>query len=136
LKYQVNGSGYQLTPEPEGEDPNYVEHRISWQNTSACVANTACEGRVVFYDLKTIDVNELFKPEKEAFYFPKQATVLRRKYSVSPAYRNFLRSMLSETQWRGGVFDIQHANVATNLSKGAIGFFAVCSVVSDSTVVQ
>lgn len=136
LKYRENESGYQLTPEPEGEDPNYVEHLISWENTPSCDGEASCSARVIFYDLKTIDVNELFKPEKGAFYFPEQSLVVRRKYSTSDQYRAFLRSMLSETEWRGGVFDIQRDNVPTNLSEGAIGFFAVCSVVSDSTIVQ
>jgi hypothetical protein len=136
LKYIESSEGYRLTPEPEGQDPNYVEHIFSWKNTSSCIAGSSCEGRIIFYDLKTIDVNEIYKPDKELFYFPKQTSVVRRKYSVSDAYRTFLRSMLSETEWRGGVFDVQRSDVPTNLSEGAIGFFAVCSVVSDSTVVQ
>lgn len=136
LKYSDTNEGYKLTLDPEGDDANYIEHTFSWENTPACVAGTSCAGKIIYYDLKTIDVNELYKPEKEPFYFPKQTTVVRRKYSVSPAYRAFLRSVLSETEWRGGVFDVQQSNALTNLSEGAIGFFAVCSVVSDSTVVQ
>ncbi|MBE9509733.1 MAG: hypothetical protein IMY71_02550, partial [Bacteroidetes bacterium] len=44
-------------------------------------------------------------------------------------------TMLSETEWKGGVFDVLPGNVYTNLSEGAVGFFAVSTVVSDSTVV-
>jgi hypothetical protein len=43
--------------------------------------------------------------------------------------------MLSETEWRGGVFDVQRDNVSTNLSEGAVGFFAVATVVADTTVI-
>ena len=136
LRYRESGEGYTLTFDPGGRDANYVEHVINWVNTDACSTSDSCEGRVVFYDLNTIDVNEMYKPEKEIFQFPKGTTVIRRKYSVSPAYRAFLRSMLSETEWRGGVFDIQRSNVTTNLSEGAVGFFAVCSVVADTTVVE
>jgi hypothetical protein len=134
VSYQQEGTGYSLNLAPSGLDPNYIEHVVTWKNTSAC--STDCEGKVMFYDLKTVDANELFKPSKEAFHFPKQSVIVRRKYSVSSDYREFLRSMLSETQWRGGVFDVQRADVPTNLSQGAIGFFAVCSVVSDTTIVQ
>jgi hypothetical protein len=95
-----------------------------------------CDSRVVFYDLKTVDVHEAFKPDQEVVYFPRNSIVIRRKYSVSPRYKGFLRSMLSETRWRGGAFDVQRENVSTNLSAGAVGFFAVCSVVADTTVVQ
>jgi hypothetical protein len=61
--------------------------------------------------------------------------IIRTKYAVSPAYREFLRSMLSETEWHGGIFDVQPAPVGTNLSDGAIGFFAVTTIVSDTIVI-
>ena len=61
--------------------------------------------------------------------------ISRKKFSASPAYKAFLRGVLSETEWRGGVFDVERANAPTNLSEGAIGFFAVSTVVSDTTVV-
>ncbi|MEX2235497.1 MAG: DUF4249 family protein [Cyclobacteriaceae bacterium] len=134
LKYWETPEGYTLILDPSGEDPSYIEHIISWDNTAACTG--FCEAKVVFYDLKTIDVNEIHKPERAPFHFPGQSLVVRKKYSVSPAYKTFLRSMLSETDWRGGVFDVQRSDVSTNLSTGAVGFFAVCSVVSDSTVVE
>lgn len=126
---------FELILNETGSDPYYVDHQISWQNTSAC--NTAsCAGRVVFYDLKSIDVNEIYKPDKKQFLFPGGSTVARKKYSVSHAYRTYLRSMLSETEWRGSVFDVDRANTATNLSSGATGFFAVTTVVTDTTLVQ
>jgi hypothetical protein len=136
LRYKETADGYSLTLDPTGQDPYYIEHTITWENTSACVPGLSCDGKIVFYDLKTIDVNEIFKPDKEPFYFPPQSLVIRKKYSVSARYRTFLRSMLSETEWRGGVFDVQRSDVTTNLSEGAVGFFAVCSVVSDTTVVE
>ncbi|HET9486424.1 MAG TPA: DUF4249 family protein [Chryseosolibacter sp.] len=136
LKYRENAEGYSLILNPDGADPNYIQHFITWRHTSACSASGACEGGIVYYDLKTIDVNEIYKPEKAPFHFPRQSIVIRKKYSVSPAYRSFLRSMLSETEWRGGVFDVQRSNVTTNLTDGAVGFFAVCSVVSDTTIVN
>ncbi|MEQ8425482.1 MAG: hypothetical protein RIA63_12280, partial [Cyclobacteriaceae bacterium] len=67
--------------------------------------------------------------------FPENAVVIRKKFSVSPGYQSFLRSILSETEWRGGVFDVQRANAATNLTEGAIGYFAVSTVVTDTTIV-
>jgi hypothetical protein len=134
IEYRKVNSQYQLVLNTTGSSANYVDHSIDWKNTAACTSNT-CEGRIVFYDLKTIDVNEIYKPAKEDFLFPVNATIIRRKYSASPAYRAFLRSVLSETEWRGGIFDVERANTATNLSAGAIGFFAVTTVVSDTTVV-
>lgn len=136
LDYFETPQGNVLNLNPVGDDANYVEHFVTWKHTNNCVEQNSCTGRIIYYDLKTIDVNEMFKPNKEQFYFPDQSVIVRRKYSVSPAYKAFLRSMLSETEWRGGVFDVQRSNVQTNLSDGATGFFAVCSVLSDTTVVQ
>ena len=135
LDYKRVNDLYTLNLYETGQDANFIDHQISWVKTSFCTTGTTCEGRIVFYDLKTIDVNEIFKPDKAEFNFPVNAVVIRKKYSISPAYKAFLRSMLSETEWRGGVFDVQRADANTNLSEGAIGFFAVSTVVSDTTVV-
>lgn len=132
--YKVNDQ-YSLVLNESGENASYIDHRVDWKTTPACLPDNACEGRIVFYDLKTIDVNEIYKPGKTEFLFPVNSTIIRKKYSVSSAYRTFLRSMLSETEWRGGLFDVERANATTNLSAGAIGFFAVTSVVSDTTLV-
>ncbi len=126
---------YSLTLNNSGSGANYIGHDITWKGTGFCNSSAACEGKIVFYDLKTIDVNEIYKPDKEEFVFPLNSIIVRKKYSISDAYKAFLRSVLSETEWRGGVFDVQRENAPTNLSKGAIGFFAVSTVVSDTTVI-
>ena len=61
--------------------------------------------------------------------------MLRRKYSMSQDMQEFYRTFLAETQWRGSPFDVQKGNVATNLSEGAIGYFAVSTVVIDTTFI-
>jgi hypothetical protein len=42
---------------------------------------------------------------------------------------------MAETEWRGGLFDVQPGNVRTNLSEGAVGYFAVSQVAADSTII-
>lgn len=135
LEYSNVEGLYTLNFNETGQNPYFIDHTITWKNTVSCTTGSTCEGRIVFYDLKTIDVNESFKPEKARFNFPVNSIVVRKKYSVSAAYQTFLRSVLSETEWRGGVFDVQRANTTTNLSNGAIGFFAISTVVSDTTIV-
>ena len=89
-----------------------------------------------YYTLDVIDVNQIFAPDKEEIIFPKGAKFFRRKYSLSEKHQEFLRSLLSETDWRGGFFDVAQGNVKTNLSSGAVGFFAVSMVQTDITVVD
>lgn len=134
LSYTNSTGGYRLNFFETGSQPHYIEYLIDWTGTPSCVSS--CKAKIVYYDLKTVDANELFKPEKTDFIFPPQSTIIRRKFSVSDQYRSFLRSMLSETQWRGNVFDVQRDNTPTNLSQGAIGFFAVSTVVADTVKVQ
>jgi len=87
-----------------------------------------------YYTLKSVDVNELFKPDRERIVFPAGTIIYRRKLSLSAGYQSFLRSLMMETEWKGGVFDVMPANVRTNMQGGALGFFAACSVVSDTVV--
>lgn len=140
LRYQkasTTESLYRLLQEDTGNGPNYITHAISWKQTAYCEVGQECEGLLVHYNLKNIDVNSvLFKPEKTDFVFPVNSIVIRRKFAVSDRYQAFLRSMLSETEWRGSVFDVERGNATTNLSSGAVGFFAVTTVVSDTTVIN
>lgn len=89
-----------------------------------------------FYTLDVVDITKTFAPEKEPFTFPKGSTLHRKKYSLTLDHQNFLRSLLAEIDWRGGGFDAAPGNVLTNLSEGAVGYFYVSMVDSDSTIVD
>ncbi|HEY0653145.1 MAG TPA: DUF4249 family protein [Chryseosolibacter sp.] len=134
LSYTPVEGGYRINFFETGSQPNYINYDIIWAGTASCAG--ACKAKVVYYDLKSVDANALFKPEKTDFIFPSRSTVIRRKFSVSDRYRAYLRSMLSETEWRGSVFDVQRDNAPTNFTPGAIGFFAVSTVVSDTLKIQ
>ena len=91
---------------------------------------------MINYDIKNIDVQEIYAPEKEVFTFPAGSQIVRKRHSLSEQHVAYLRSLLSETEWRGGLFDIDRSNIPTNLSEGAIGFFGVSTVVSDTIIVN
>jgi hypothetical protein len=121
----------------EEEDPAMVEVHYDWSGMpSYCEKYGNCMAMETFYTIKTIDVNKSFAPDKEIIWFPSGTVISRKKYSLSPEHQDFLRSLLMETQWSGGLFDVQHGNVNTNLTNGALGFFGVCMVVADTTVFQ
>jgi hypothetical protein len=90
----------------------------------------------VFYSLKDIDAGKIFAPEKQVILFPHKTVVIRTKYSLNEQHQQFVRSLLLETEWRGGVFDAEQGNVPTNFRNGIRGWFAVCAVVSDTTVFE
>lgn len=132
-----NQKRYSLAFEKSGTTPNYITYDINWESTTYCDANSNdCYGKLIYYDLKNIDIQEIYAPTKEVFLFPAGSRIVRKKYSVSNNYKEFLRSLLSETEWRGGLFDVEHANIPTNLSEGAIGFFAVSTVFTDTIVIN
>jgi len=81
-----------------------------------------------YYTLSTLDISEVFKSETEQIYFPTGTIITEKKYSLTKQHAEFIRSLLLETEWRGGLFDVAHGNMKTNLSKGALGFFGASSV--------
>jgi hypothetical protein len=83
-----------------------------------------------------VDVIKFFKPAQEHVRFPPGTTVYREKESVNAWYGEFLRGMLSETDWRGGMFDVLPGNARTNMVGEAIGYFTAADVIRDTVVVQ
>jgi hypothetical protein len=121
----------------EDTKPSMTELYYDWSiDTVYCQTYGYCQAAETFYSLNNVDVNKAFGPEKEKIKFPKGTRVIRKKYSLTNEHQEFLRSLLIETEWRGGLFDVQQGNVETNLSNGALGYFAVCMVVSDTTMVE
>ncbi len=95
-----------------------------------------CKARLLFYTLPTLDVSEIFAPVVEQVSFPRGARITERRYSLAPQHAEFVREMLLETSWQGGLFPTAAANVSTNLSAGAVGFFGVCAVTELSLQVE
>jgi hypothetical protein len=121
----------------ETDDVSMVEIWLEWSHLPGF--SQAPEGetraRIVYYTVKSIDVNKMFKPGKERVIFPAGTKVVRRKYSMNPYQEEFIRTLMAETEWRGGLFDVQPGNVKTNLSDGAVGYFSVSMVVADSSFI-
>ncbi len=127
---------FRYYPEAYGK-PSMTEVFYDWSTSEAyCDTFGSCYAQQTFYVLDNVDVNDEFGPEKQVIYFPSGTELVRRKYGITDEHQQFLRSLLIETEWRGGIFDVLQGNVPTNLSNGAVGYFAACSVVSDTTVIN
>lgn len=88
------------------------------------------------YKLNNIDVASLFPADINSILFPVGTKIIRRQFGLSDTYAEYLRSMLLETNWRGGIFDMEHANTKTNFKQGTLGWFAICEVMSDTTITK
>jgi len=102
------------------------------------VDDELCRAKLYYYTLTTIDVNQFFSQTipQEIIYFPKGTVIKEKKYSLTQKHAEFIRDLLFETQWTGGYFDAAHADITTNMSPGAVGFFAACTVDSTTIIVQ
>jgi hypothetical protein len=71
----------------------------------------------------------------QSVYFPAGTIISERRYSLTPEHAEFVREMLLETNWTGGLFTVAPANVITNMSDGAFGYFGACAVTELSVTV-
>jgi len=61
--------------------------------------------------------------------YPLGSAVNLKHYSLSEGYYAFIRSLMAETEWKGlGPFGYHPANLPTNLSNGAVGYFGTSHV--------
>ena len=135
MKYKYDGerSMYTIDSVTQAFDDNesaMYEIMVDWTNVPG-YESTPVESKkavVYYYKLSTIDISEVFKSETEKIFFPIGTTITEKKYSLTKEHAEFMRSLLLETEWRGGLFDVAHGNVKTNLSQGALGFFGASTV--------
>lgn len=113
--------------------PSMMEVYYLWTDVPEfCEYYGECYAAETFYTLDIIDISKEFAPEKEIIAFPEGTMIIRRKYSLNEPHQHFIRSLLLETEWRGGLFDVEQGNVPTNFIHGTRGWFATCMVLMDT----
>ena len=118
--------------------PTMVDYRLNWGHLPGFrdLPKEKTRAHIIYYTvIHYVDVNEIFQPAKESVPFPVGTRVYRRQYSMNREQEDFVRSLMAETEWRGGLFDVQPGNVRTNLEGGAVGYFSVSQVVADTSVI-
>lgn len=122
----------------DSEEPSIVRAELDWSDVEGYrhLPDSATHAVIHHYSLNSVDVNEIFKPAQEQVRFPLGTIVYLEKESVNPWYAEFLRGMLSETNWRGGMFDVLPGNARTNMEGDAIGFFTVADILRDTIVLD
>lgn len=118
--------------------PSVIRMELDWSHVRGydTLPDHQNHALIYHYTLNSVDVNRMFSPDREHVYFPPGTIVYREKESLPRSYEEFLRGMLSETDWRGGVFDVLPGNARTNLSEGAIGFFTACDIIRDTLIIE
>ena len=113
------------------------EADISWSHLLDSVyADSVSTAKLMYYTFNTIDVSYvIFPQDKEEVYFPLYSKAVVKKYSLTDEYASFLRALLAETEWQGSLFEDARGNLPGNISNGGLGYFGVCSVISDTLIV-
>jgi hypothetical protein len=129
---------YEVYVSNSDDGPAIVRMELDWSHVPGYDTLSVDKNHALIYHytLKSIDVNRIFSPDREHVRFPPGTIVFREKESVSREYEEFLRGILSETDWRGGVFDVLPGNARTNLGEGAIGYFTAAEVIRDTVVID
>jgi len=122
----------------DSDEPAILRMELDWSHVPGYEAlpDSANHAVIYHYTLNGVDVNKIFKPGQEHVRFPPGTIVFREKESVNGWYGEFLRGVLSETDWRGGMFDVLPGNARTNMEGDAIGFFTAADVIRDTIVVR
>lgn len=122
----------------KSDEPSIVRAELDWSHVPGYDTLPASETHAIIYrySLNSVDVNEIFKPAQEQVRFPPETIVYLEKESVNPWYAEFLRGMLSETNWRGGMFDVLPGNARTNMEGDAIGFFTAADILRTTDTIK
>lgn len=118
--------------------PAMFEVQLDWSSAPGYETENPelCKAKLYYYTLPTIDVSEVFAPNIEPTGFPSGTIITARRYSLTDEHAAFLRAVLLETTWSGGYFNTASANLPTNMSTGAIGFFGACGVTEKTEIVK
>ncbi len=92
--------------------------------------------RLLYYTLPTLDVSQVFAPVSENVLFPPGTHITEKRFSITDSHAAFLRALLSETNWQGGLFNAASANLPTNLSGNARGYFSACAVTTRTDIAR
>lgn len=88
------------------------------------------KARLLYYTLPTLDVSQMFAPEMETVVFPPGTIITERKYALTGEHAAYIRALLAETNFQGGLFNSVPSNLPMNLSGRGIGYFSACAVIS------
>lgn len=88
-----------------------------------------------FFSLQTLDVSQLLPPPSEKIGFPAGTIIDIKRFALSQEHAEYWRQVLLETTWAGGLFATEPANVISNFSNNAAGWFGLCGTTQLSVIV-
>lgn len=115
-----------------GQEAMY-EIDIDWNHI---IPSDSSQARVYYYTFTSVNAGQIFSPPKDDVIFPRGSIVIEKKYSLNEEFAEFMRALLLETQWQGGVYEEESGSLPSNFSNGALGYFGLCSVIRDTLIAE
>jgi hypothetical protein len=106
---------------------------LDWSHLEPVDDNVA---RLFYYTFSSLHISEFIRPAREDVIFPAGTIAQVTKYGLDDGFADYLRSLVIETDWNGNWFYGNPENQPTNLSGGAIGYFATCAVQKETIIVK
>lgn len=125
-----------VAPDYNADSQDMYEIEIDWSHLPDIPEGEPTHEKLFYYTFKTLDIISLFSPDKEEVFFPKGSIIVERKYSLTDDFAEYLRALNAETVWQGSYFDEARGNLPSNISNGGLGYFAACSVITDTIYVE
>lgn len=131
LQYSLNSDSlYAITWVADAytsTEPAMFEVLLNWSDVPGyrLLPKQETTARLLYYSLPTVDVSQIFAPDQEIIKFPSGTLITETRYSLTPSHADFLRALLSETSWQGGLFNTVPAGIPDNISNGT-GYFSAC----------
>lgn len=105
---------------------------IDWSHFS----QEEAQAKVFYYTFSRLDVSEFVRPVRDTVFFPRGSVLHITKYGLNEEFADYLRAMVIETDWKGGIFYSASASTPSNISNGGLGFFSTCAVVKKTLVAR
>ncbi len=119
-------------------NPAMYEVLLDWSEVQGYegLPPDSTKARLLYYTLPTLDVSQMFAPEMETVMFPPGTTITENKYALTTEHAAYIRAMLAEPTFQGGLFNSVPSHLPKNLSGLGIGYFSACTVISKTRIAR
>jgi hypothetical protein len=133
-----------LSPRPKEPSKGYTLNQLVVFGKAPAMLNVRIDNptpadkftELTYYVFPGIDPDNVFLNFAEASLIYTEGTQFTQtKFSLSPPHYRFLRALLLETEYHGGVFGSVRSNVPTNVSNGGLGFFGASETIHRTGVI-
>jgi hypothetical protein len=112
-----------------------VKSRIYFKNPTIATERKV-NAETVVYSFPGVEADGLIPRTASVFKFQSGDTIIQSRLSMSREHYLFSRALLLQAKYFGGVLGAVPADLPTNMSEGAVGFFSASAEVSRAIIIN